>query len=531
MTSPSSSTYDNIPYPGRPYGQSHPDRLATVATLLGLTPAPPERCRVLELGCGSGGNLIPMALGLPHSSFFGIDLSANEVARGLTTIQELGLANIELRQLSILDVDDGWGEFDYIICHGVYSWVPAPVQGKILDVYARHLAKGGIGYVSYNCYPGWHSSGMVRDMLSYHARRFAGEPPEHRVARARDLLDFLARATPRPEGIYGRILRERLDFLRDQPDAYVFHEYLEEDNAPLYFHQFAAQLPARGLRYLGDSEFHMMAATAALPQEQRRDLDALTPDLLEKEQYVDFLCNRSFRETLLCCDRLQPDYNVRPERLLPLHVAAPLTPTSPTPDLASDRPQAFKGLVEMQLTSSMPVVKAALTILGEMWPQRVRLTALPALARQRLGLSPETDADTQRRDLLELANTISLAYGAGDSLAMLYVSPPAFTDRVSECPVASPLARLQAARGEPSTNLLHGTTTADAFQMQLLPLLDGTRDRTALLEELVRRFEKGILKIALPSGPVKDLATARAVIGEALVHHLPQLAKTALLLA
>jgi methyltransferase-like protein len=531
MRSPSLQTsYDDLPYPGQPYGQTHPGRLATIATLLGLTPPPAERCRVLEIGCGSGGNLIPMALGLPLSTFLGIDLSTSEIARGCKTIEALGLSNIELRQLSILDVDDRLGTFDYILCHGVYSWVPAAVQGKILDIYGQHLTRHGIGYVSYNVYPGWHLSGMVRDMLSYHARRYCDEPPDRRVARARALLDFLARVTPRPEGVYAQILREKLAQLRDLPDAYLFHEYLEEENTPVYFRDLCARLAARGLRYLADSAYHLTAATAALAPELRKGLDELTPDLLEKEQYLDFVYNRSLRETLLCRHNLQPDYNVRGERLLAFPVTSPLRPMSATPDLTSNRPQDFQGLAGMQLSTAVPVVKAALTILGEGWPQAVRLTALPALARQRLGL-PAADAEAERQDLLALTSTLLLAYAsAGDSLVTLSLSPPAFTDRVSERPQASPLARLQAAGGLQATNLRHGTTTLDPFDAHLLPLLDGTRDRPGLLQALVNRFEQRSLHIALPSGPVTDVATARALINDALDQHLTKLARGAVLL-
>lgn len=534
MSSPASHTsYDDLPYPGLPYGQTHPDRLATIATLLGLAPASAERCRVLEIGCGSGGNLIPMALGLPQSSFLGIDISASEIARGCTAVQAIGLSNIEMRQLSVVDVDDGLGAFDYILCHGVYSWVPAPVRAKILALYAHHLTPNGIGYISYNCYPGWHLSGVVRDMLSYHDGRFPGEPPERRVARARGLLDFLARATPSREGIYAQILREKLDFLGKLPDAYLFHEYLEEHNAPIFFHQFCANLSAHGLRYLADSAFHTMAANVALAPETRRRLDELAPDILTKEQYVDFLCNRSFRETLVCRANLQPDYLLRAERLLPLHVAAPLRPTSAAPDLASARPLDFKGLVDgIQLMSSIPVVKAALTILGEMWPQAAPLTALSGMARQRLGLRPVAGADAQRQDQMDLASTLMGAYvGAGDYLVTLYRSPPLFANHVSERPVASPLARFQAANGLPITNLRHGTATLDPFDLQLLPLLDGTRDRPALLQELVRRIEQGALNISVQSGPVRDAATAQVLISSALDQHLPQLAKAAVLRA
>src|SRR5262249_9719174 len=119
--SPNPTSYDEFPYPSYPLHQTHPDHLATVATLLGLSPPPPERCRVLELGCASGGNLIPLACTLPESTFVGIDLSAEQVTQGQRTVEALGLTNVRLRHLSILDVDDRFGEFDYVLCHGVYS--------------------------------------------------------------------------------------------------------------------------------------------------------------------------------------------------------------------------------------------------------------------------------------------------------------------------------------------------------------------------------------------------------------------------
>ena len=112
-----------------PYGASarpstHPDRLATIATLFGATPPPVAEASVLELGCARGGNLIPMAVAAPDAHFVGIDLSGRQVDDAREVASKLNLTNIDLRHASILDVDASYGEFDYIICHGVYAWVP-----------------------------------------------------------------------------------------------------------------------------------------------------------------------------------------------------------------------------------------------------------------------------------------------------------------------------------------------------------------------------------------------------------------------
>ncbi|MBN9521961.1 class I SAM-dependent methyltransferase [bacterium] len=198
-----SNSYDEVPYESHPYAQTHPSRLAVVARLFGLDPPPVETARVLELGAAAGGNLVPVAEAFPRARCVGIDLSARQVADGDAFIKQLGLTNVELRHASITDVDDAYGTFDYVICHGVFSWVPTAVRDAILDVCAKRLAPNGVAYVSYNTYPGWHMRGMIRDMMRYHAMRFPDA--KTRVGQARALLDFLAQSN-RQEGAYSALL-------------------------------------------------------------------------------------------------------------------------------------------------------------------------------------------------------------------------------------------------------------------------------------------------------------------------------------
>src|SRR5947209_3687226 len=184
------NAYDEIPYPGFALPQTHPDRLATLATLFGMRPAPIDRCRVLELGCGDGANLIPMALTLPGSTFVGIDLAARPIAKGEAMVAALGLHNIALHQQDILGISERIGTFDYIIAHGLYSWVPPPVRGKILAICAAHLRPDGIAYVSYNTYPGGRLREIAREMIAFHTRGVTD--PRDRIARARAILGVVA---------------------------------------------------------------------------------------------------------------------------------------------------------------------------------------------------------------------------------------------------------------------------------------------------------------------------------------------------
>lgn len=156
------TTYDTVPYNSNPFAQSQPEQLAVVAKLFGLNPTLPFKARVLELGCSAGGNLIPLAARYTDAIFFGIDLSERQIAAGQETIDALGLKNIELRHADITSLRPGKQKFDYIICHGVFSWVPVAVQDAIFKVIRENLAEQGVAYISYNTYPGWKMREIVR---------------------------------------------------------------------------------------------------------------------------------------------------------------------------------------------------------------------------------------------------------------------------------------------------------------------------------------------------------------------------------
>ena len=184
MNDVTTSTYDDVPYESNPFPQTHPDRLATIASFFGVTPPPVANARVLELGCAAGGNIIPIAVVHPESKVTGIDLSARQIDDGRAVVDALELKNIDLQQKSISDIDPSFGEFDFIICHGVYSWVPDEVQTDILRISKENLAENGIAYVSYNTYPGWHMRGMIRDMMKFHVGQFTDSGMQIKQARA-----------------------------------------------------------------------------------------------------------------------------------------------------------------------------------------------------------------------------------------------------------------------------------------------------------------------------------------------------------
>ena len=132
--------YDVVPYESFPFDFTMPERLHAVGRLFGMAPPDFLTARVLELGCAGGGNLVPMAARYPKADFIGVDLSAVEIglARDLAAAAET--SNVEFRHLSIADIGADLGLFDYIICHGVLSWVPTPVQEAIFRPWPRRCS-------------------------------------------------------------------------------------------------------------------------------------------------------------------------------------------------------------------------------------------------------------------------------------------------------------------------------------------------------------------------------------------------------
>jgi methyltransferase-like protein/2-polyprenyl-3-methyl-5-hydroxy-6-metoxy-1,4-benzoquinol methylase len=519
------SSYEELPYSRHAFYATHPDCLATVAALHGQAAPPVTRCRVLELGCASGGNLIPMAATLPEGRFVGLDLSPRQVAEGTEVVRALGLHNIELKALSILDVDASFGTFDYVICHGVYSWVPPPVQDKILQVCAAHLAPDGVAYVSYNTYPGWHLRGVVREMLGYHVGRF--HKARLRVQQARAFLDFLAQFVRNPDGVYGRLLKKEAEMLADESDTYLFHEHLEDVNSPVYFHQFAERAAARGLQYLGEAQPSPLVSD--LPAQAREILEQLAPERLTREQYLDFLSNRTFRRTLLCHDRVRLEPAPSWQAVSNLRLAALAGPVRQQPDVTGDTAEEFRTLRGgVTLTTNRPLIKATLWMLYEAWPRSVPFAALASGVRSRLGdaggsLSAGDDSSGE-----ELARTLLSFYLS--NLVELHVHEPEFALQIGERPVASPLARLLGETDERVTNLRHRSVELTNFDGLVLRHLDGSRDRAALLHVLSEAVASGMLQIRQDDQPVSDAAQLHATLAEALEVCLQRLAGNALLL-
>lgn len=528
MATETATSYDLVPYESSSFPQTHPDRLATIATLLGLRPASAKRCRVLELGCAAGGNLIPLAFVFPESSFLGIDLSKTQITDGQPAIRALGIQNIELRAESILDFSARPEKYDFILCHGVYSWVPKDVREKILEVCKSCLAPQGVAYVSYNTYPGWHMRGMVRDMLRFHAEQFT--LPTMKVKQARYLLDFLANSVEKEGSPFSLMLKGEVAAFQQFTDSHLFHEHLEEVNDPVYFFEFAKQAAAKGLKYFADANLNVMLP-ANFPPAVANVLQKLSQDHIHLEQYMDFLRNRTFRRSLLCHGNLFPQQRLRAEQMKQFRVATPARPKNEKPVLDDTSPEEFAVSAGPKVTVREPLVKMAMALLSEAWPKAMPFLDVLREARQRLNPGKTASGLADQADIEILGQAFLAFYTGASNLLELWLDYPDFHAAVSEKPTASSLARYQASKSGKATNCRHETVFLGEFERRLIELLDGTNDQTALEAKMFPLISKGDLTVKKNGKSVTDEAEIKQILAESIKTQISFFANRALLTA
>lgn len=472
-TATSPTLYDEFRYPGKFYPQASPERMAMLATLYGLKPPAVETSRVLEVGCGEGGHLIPVAYALKDSSCVGVDLSQASIERARETAARLGAPNAEFRALDLMEFPADAGTFDYIVAHGLFSWIPPEVQDKLLEICGRHLSPTGVAYVSYNTYPAGHLRQITRDLMRFHTRHITD--PTTKVREAKRIVDFVISASP--DATLERELMRREARIHNMSDPLLFFDALAEVNEPLYFLDFMEQAAAYGLQFVAESDIHRMR-TARLPEAARVQLDAV-PDRLLREQYLDFIHCRGFRQTILCRAGHDLDLNVTPERMERLLVAGSLRPASPVQEIANGETVEFRNARGQTVTTSETLPKAAYLELGEVWPRALPYRKLQQRACRRAGMEETLDLATEAKLIRMLVSSLA------NALVDFHVYQPPFCVEVSARPLASAVARWEAETDKPVTSLLLATTALKEPELRrLLPLLDGAREQEDLLAEM-----------------------------------------------
>ena len=295
------SAYTADPYPEFVFPETHPARIAAQGFLHGLKVPDPTTARVFEFGSAAGSNLISLATSLPDATFHGIDITPQQVKKAQAAIKTHRLTNITLDRADILEMDlsdqEGDAEYDYIIAHGMLSWVPDDVKDRMLELIGKHLAPNGIAYVSYNTLPGWSVNEAVADIMQLAVdQEGEGNAPLDRAKAAHGLMQ---RLFENAQGPHVDLVKFELDHISKKHQTLVLHDELEGTNDPCYFLQFVEWASEHGLKHFTDATLPTFWPTALL-KEQRDILASRGLSWLHMQQYLDFVEWRRFRRSILC---------------------------------------------------------------------------------------------------------------------------------------------------------------------------------------------------------------------------------------
>ena len=474
--------YDVVDYPPLIHAAMHPAKLAAIARLHGIPAASPASCTLLEVGCGDALQLVTLAQAYPKARFIGVDLSPRAIARGEAMRQSLGLHNLDLIAADLMDWEPGDITFDYVLAHGFYSWVPEIVRERLLAVCSRWLAPSGVAYISYNALPGCHLRRMLWEMLRFHVRDVT-EPGE-RLQQAREFLAWLG-GDVMERGAYGPAVRTEAErLLNETHPAVLFHDDLAELNTPFTLTGFVEQASRHGLAFLGEADYHEMNPALLGAEALARFRAICGKGRIEDDQYLDFLKGRRFRQSLVC-HASQP-VSAKPEQneALSMAVVAHMRSEPVVLEPGDTREVVrFASAEGAAFSTDHVVAKAALQLVSNAFPLPVDVGSLLARAREGTGSTATIDEDAKTLGLI-------LVKGFELGLLSLQLDPPRFATEAGEYPIASALAMLQVEQGHDLiANLRPSLVRLDSRPaMELLRLLDGTRNRDAILRDLANRM-------------------------------------------
>lgn len=357
--------YDEVPYRSHSIEWTAPERLA-LASLLHSGPRT-SLCdyRVLELGCGDGANLLPLAYYRNQATFIGVDGASSQIQKANASKSSLGLSNIEFIHADFLTANEQLtGQFDYIIAHGIFSWVANDVRDALLKLFAQRLRQGGLLYLNYNARPGWNVRGMVRDYLLA-----ATDGISHLLQRAQlaqELASKMVLSLSNGEHPYSQLMAHEFQFVCDNHVSYIAHEFLATDNHAYWRSEFMALANNYGLEYVADADFNY--SSGRVPDELITNLSEQQLVGQTSEDTVDLLCYRQLHSPILTqgpLTRKQPDL----EEFSKLYIASSLIQcaSNDTGYLMFQHPSGY------EVEAREEPIQNALIRLQSLWPKSLRI--------------------------------------------------------------------------------------------------------------------------------------------------------------
>ena len=477
---PTSMNYDAIPYEDCALTESHPDYLCVVGKLFGIDTVSPDGCRLLELGCASGGNIIPMAYYWPQSEFVGVELSEKQANQGNKIIGDLQLDNIRIINENILSLDESLGKFDYIIAHGVFSWVPPDVQDAMLDLYDKLLNVNGLAYISYNTYPGWFFKKTVRDMMYYRGRKAAN--PHDKIAKGIEMLQLLSDGIPEDSSLSEKWVKEEARQQLQMTPSYLLHDPLEDNNSPLYFHEFMSKAEQNNLQYVADAHLYTMLGST-LSDQANETLDNID-DLVEYEQYMDFFYVRYFRQSILCRNNFEIERDMDMDLLQDCYIFAMLSCNEEI-HLDSTQSQVFEDQTGSKFDISHPLTKVAVVELAQIYPNSYSYNELLNKSQSILSLYGSELANDDPDELLAELFNLYLSQGV-----RLSTVKREYGTELPEFPMATPLAQIYGQLNRCCiASVHHNSILTDDLSNYLLSLMTGENSLEEIVNDVVVKYE------------------------------------------
>ncbi|WP_051906495.1 class I SAM-dependent methyltransferase [Methylomarinum vadi] len=283
-----------LDYVGNYYDFQSPVLLNYIAGLNGMNP--PDNLQnfdYCELGCGKGVTLNLLADANPDSHFIGIDFNESHIQAARQQAEDCDIKNVRYFPYSFDQLDQkDLPEFDYIVLHGVYSWISPELRGHIVNFIRRKLKPGGVVMVSYNALPGKALDKILRDMMLTYANTQDVSLLE-KTSHGISYLDYLAQHKApffqqNPKAI------DKVALLKKQDMRYVAHEYFGEHWNPLYFSDVYKEMQTAGMQFAGQTEIMANYANLAFPSGFQDQFNQ-SSDRISLEIHRDFILNNGFR--------------------------------------------------------------------------------------------------------------------------------------------------------------------------------------------------------------------------------------------
>lgn len=516
--------YDEVPYDDLPIVHSKPEKLAAIAALFGLNSPDLATARILDLGCGSGINVIRFAADFPNAQCIGIDLSRRQIEHGKRYVDELGLKNIELKAMSIMDIDNSFGKFDYIICHGVFSWVPADVRNKILEICSKNLTENGLAYVSYNTLPGWNMNKTMRDMMQYHASSFTNIADK--VNQAKSIINFASDALSNKEDMYARFLKTETDTLNTLSLSYLRHEYLGEENTAFYFHDFMNQARINQLIYVGDSSLEYMYAgnLSSIAAEQITGIN----DIVRSEQYMDFINNRRFRKTILCHNDALLNRNIDMAKLDKLYFLVQVEYEGKLADIIikDGQENKFKSSNLEEITTRAALETAIFVSVLEHPGQFLSLDEITQYVSEK-GVNSD-------KATIKISIAALMAQLIFKGIADISIAKPKAVYKISTKPTISNLAKIQLKMAQNAdkisvTSQTHNALGFDNIAKEIIYLVDGTRSLAQIVSDLVKVVQEKQIEVKQNGVVITNVTSLQNIFSQLVPNYLNLFARQNLL--